>query len=63
MLLAAAERAFDGADMALHAASARWRRGELLGGDQGRALVQQAEAWMAGQRIRNPARMAAMLAP
>ena len=60
---AAAEKGFDAADMALHAAVARRRRGELVGGDEGRALVAEADAWMAGQGIKNPARFAAMLAP
>jgi hypothetical protein len=63
LLLESAEKAFESADMALHAAVARRRRGELAGGDDGRALVEAADAWMAGQRIQNPARMAAMLAP
>ena len=61
--LVAAEKGFDTADMALHAAVARRRRGELLGGDDGRAIVAGADAWMAGQHIKNPARMSAMLAP
>jgi hypothetical protein len=35
----------------------------LLGGDEGRALVEAADAWMRGELILNPERMAAMLAP
>jgi serine/threonine protein kinase len=62
-LLGSAEEGFAAADMALHAACARRLRGELLAGEEGRALVTAADAWMVGQRIRNPARMAAMLAP
>jgi len=62
-LLEAAETGLAAADMALHAAVARRRRGELLGGDSGRALVAAADAWMASQAIRNPERMTAMLAP
>ena len=62
-LLEAAEKELDAADMALHATVARRRRGELAGGDDGRALIEAADAWMAGQGIRNPERMAAMLAP
>jgi hypothetical protein len=46
-----------------YAAAARRGLGELLGGDEGEALVRQADTWMAAQQIRNPARMAAMLAP
>jgi hypothetical protein len=54
---------YDAAGMALYAAVARRRRGVLVGGDEGRALVAAADAWMRGQNIVNPARMAAMLAP
>lgn len=62
-VLAAAEQGLAAADMALHAAVARRRRGEVVGGEQGRALVEAADSWMAGQGIQNPERMAAMLAP
>ena len=51
------------ADMALFAAAARRCRGELLGGEPGRALVAEADAWMATQSIKRPDRMARMLAP
>ena len=49
--------------MALHAAVASRRRGEIAGGSEGRALVEAADAWMQGQGVRNPGRMAGMLAP
>jgi eukaryotic-like serine/threonine-protein kinase len=62
-LYGAAEQAFSGLDMTLHAVSARRRRGEIVGGEEGFDLVQQATEWMIGQRIRNPERMTAMLAP
>ncbi len=55
-----AARGFANADMLLHAAAARRRRGELTGTP---ALIDAADAWMATQKIRNPARMTAMLAP
>ena len=61
--LGAAVAGFDAADMGLFGAAARRRQGELLGGEQGRALVARADSWMAGQQIKNPARMAAMHAP
>jgi hypothetical protein len=49
--------------MMLYAAAARWQRGRILGGEEGRALVVSAERWMTEQGIVNKARMAAMLAP
>lgn len=62
-MLESAEAGFGAAEMALHAAAARRRRGELVGGDAGGSLVASADGWMAGQGIRCPERMAAMLAP
>jgi hypothetical protein len=62
-LIESAEAGLTAADMALHAAACRRRRGELLGGDAGRGLVAAADAWMIGQSIKNPERMTAMLAP
>jgi tetratricopeptide (TPR) repeat protein len=62
-LLAAAEKGFTTVDMKLFAAAARRRRGELLDDAEGRRLVEQADAWMSGQEIRNPSRMAAMYVP
>jgi hypothetical protein len=61
--LTSAEAGFDAANMALYAAAARRCRGLVLGGDEGRALVEAADAWMRGERIQNPERMTAMLAP
>jgi len=49
--------------MALFATAARRARGEVLGGETGRALVAEADAWMTAQSIRRPDRMARMLAP
>jgi serine/threonine protein kinase len=51
------------ADMPLHAASARWRKAELMGGDEGRTLGALAEAAFAGQEVRIPSRLASVLAP
>jgi hypothetical protein len=62
-LLESAESGLTAAAMALHAAVARRRRGELMGGETGRALVVAADAWMTAQAIKNPERMTAMLAP
>ena len=58
-----AEAGFRGVDMHLFAAAARRRRGFLIGGEEGRALVSEADAWIHAQDIRNPERMTAMLAP
>ncbi|MBI4510984.1 MAG: AAA family ATPase [Deltaproteobacteria bacterium] len=63
VILQGAVKGFEAADMALHAACARRRLGTLLGGDAGRLLVRESDAWMSSQRVRNPERMAAMLAP
>lgn len=54
--LDAAIAGFDAADMALHAACARRRKGEILGGGEGRALVAAADAIMTGEGIANPSR-------
>ena len=61
--LTAAEEGFRTAEMGLHAAVARRRRGELLGGDAGRSLTAEADAWMAGEGVRSPGRMTGVLAP
>src|SRR5262249_19752626 len=62
-LLTGAEAGFAASSMAMYAAAARRRRGELLGGDDGRTLVASADAEMSAQEIKNPARMTAMLLP
>jgi tetratricopeptide (TPR) repeat protein len=54
---------FESTDMGLFAASARRQLGQLRGGDQGRDLIDQADAWMRTESIVNPARMAECLAP
>jgi hypothetical protein len=61
-LLEKAEEGFVAADMALYAAAARRRRGEMLGGE-GKTRVEAADEWMSRQGIQDPARMAQMLAP
>ncbi len=61
--LETAERKFDAADMALMACVARRSRGLLLGGAEGPALIEEADAWMTRQTIVAPARLASMLAP
>jgi hypothetical protein len=60
---AAGEAAFRDLGMRLHATVALRGRGQLLGGREGACLVHEADTWMSEQTIRNPSRMAAMLAP
>jgi tRNA A-37 threonylcarbamoyl transferase component Bud32 len=62
-LLERAAQAFTEADMALYAAVAQRRRGLLVGGPMGHALVAAADEWMHAQTVKAPARLADMLAP
>src|SRR5262249_33085190 len=62
-LLDQAARVFDAAEMAFHAAVTRRRKGELIGGADGRELISACDAWLSSQRVRNPDRLAAMTAP
>ncbi len=62
-ILAEAEAQLEAEGLRLHAMAARLQRGELVGGESGAALVATATAWMEGQRIKAPKRMAALLAP
>ncbi len=59
----AALLACEAGDMAMHAAAARWRLGEALGGDEGAAERAAAEAWLGGEGVVKPERIVAMLAP
>ena len=61
--LADAARRYDEVDMGLYAASVRRRLGELLGGDEGRSLVAQADSWMLGHGVKNPAKITNMYMP
>jgi eukaryotic-like serine/threonine-protein kinase len=61
--LDSAEKRFVNADMALYAAVVCRRRGELLAGDEGNALITTSDNWMHNQQIKDPARMTNMLAP
>jgi hypothetical protein len=63
VVIAEAEARFAAIDVALYAAAARRRRGELLGGDEGRELIASADAAMRAQNVVNPARMTAALVP
>jgi hypothetical protein len=58
-----AEQGFDEVNMAMHAAVARRRRGEILGGEPGAALVDAANSWMMARGIVRPDGIVDMLAP
>ena len=62
-LLASAEAGFETAEMRLHAAVARIRRGTLLGDRNGERLVADARAWMVEEGFRQPAKWVRMLSP
>jgi serine/threonine protein kinase/energy-coupling factor transporter ATP-binding protein EcfA2 len=62
-LLRASVAGLDAADMGLYGASARYRMGQILGGDEGRELITAADLWMKSQGIVNSLRMVAMHAP
>jgi hypothetical protein len=62
-LLSEAVQIFERADMRLYAAAARRRLGEKLGGERGQQLIIEADAWMTGQKIKNPEALVRMLAP
>jgi hypothetical protein len=54
---------FEAADMALYAAAARRRLGELLSGEEGRQLINDSEAWMTKQQIKNSVAVSNLMAP
>ena len=61
-LLERAVADLDLADMAMIAAAARHRLGELVGGETGRTLIEQSELAMRAEGVVDPARMTAMFA-
>ena len=62
-LLERAERGADELSLRLCAASARWRRAALIGGDAGEALRVQAIAWQHSEDVVNMDDMAALVTP
>ncbi|HUP59144.1 MAG TPA: protein kinase [Thermoanaerobaculia bacterium] len=62
-LLTVAVRNFEKAEMRLFAAAARRRLGKLVGGDEGRAMVADADAWLRGQLVKVPEKMVDVLMP
>ncbi len=63
ILLREAIYGFDAADMALHGAAARLRLAQLVGGDEGRSLMRQTDAWMQEQQVVDADALTAMVAP
>lgn len=49
--------------MALCAAGARWRLGELMGGDAGAAPIRRANEWLSGEDVVSPDRLLAVGVP
>jgi tetratricopeptide (TPR) repeat protein len=45
------------------AMAARWRLGEWLGGEEGRAQRETAERWFAAEGVKNPGKIAALFTP
>ena len=62
-LLSAAEREFDANDMVLYRFATRRALGLVLGGEEGRDLVESADEWMTAQKVRDAERMTSMLVP
>lgn len=62
-LLERALKEFEVADMTLYAIVTRHRLGEMIGGDRGRELRQDAEEWMSRQLIKNPEKVMNLMAP
>ena len=58
-----AEQVFGAVGMHLHAAVARRRRGELVAGNDGDAIVAESDEWMRRRGIVDPPKMARMLSP
>jgi eukaryotic-like serine/threonine-protein kinase len=60
---ARAAAALDAEGMAMLAAAARWRLGELQGGADGQTRIADARAAMVAEGVRRPERLLAVLAP
>ena len=61
--LATATALYDEVDLPLFAAASRRRRGELLGGDAGRAEPASADTFLRSPGLVNPVRYTAILLP
>lgn len=58
-----AVRHCEDSELQMFTAAAKRRLGELVQGDEGRALIASADSWLRGQGVRDPQRWSAMLAP
>ncbi len=54
---------FEATDVELYAAVSKQLLGKVVGGDKGKTLIADADAWMLGQGIRNPSRWVRMMGP
>jgi eukaryotic-like serine/threonine-protein kinase len=59
-LLETAAAGFEQNDMSMMLAATRWRLGEVVGGERGSALMEQAEVAMNSEGVKQPANMAAI---
>ncbi|MCB9655318.1 MAG: protein kinase [Deltaproteobacteria bacterium] len=62
-MLKSAEAVFSEYSMAMHLMAARRRRGQLIGGDEGKALIDASEAWFVEQTVAEPNRFAQFVMP
>ena len=62
-LLDRAARGFERAEMQMYARAASFRRGQVIGGDEGRTLCDVASAWMESQGVKNVPRLTDVLVP
>ncbi|HEX8794775.1 MAG TPA: protein kinase [Polyangiaceae bacterium] len=63
MLLREAIYGCENGDLGLHATAARRRLGRLVGGEEGRKLLEQTDAWMRDQGVADADAMTATMAP
>ena len=61
--LEAAEVLLASRSMNMHVMAARRRRGQLIGGDEGRSLIEECETRLAAQGVAQPAKFAAFVMP
>jgi serine/threonine protein kinase len=62
-LLTKAQEDLQAVDMSLYSYGARYRLGQLVGGEKGKTLQQEVFSWMEEQHIKNPSRIVDMLIP